>query len=190
MARTLWTPTIAWIGAVAGALMLAVASPSENSMMGRLPSPAAQRIVHVGQLPADRVLALVGFERSQRGEIKSWVQGLQLCQEQAIPWIRMAILKDPGNDEGRRAVERRLQDAHGTREGGPRVVPVFTDRDRFIREAGLTGRDHASVLVLSRDGQVLAKAEGEYDAARATALRETLLAPEASVLPSSLSTVR
>jgi hypothetical protein len=188
MRRTLWTPTLAWIGAAAGALVLAVAAPSETSMMGRLPTPAAQRIVHVGQLPADRVLALVGFERSQRGEIKSWIQGLQLCQEQAIPWIRMAILKDPGDEAGRRAVEQRLQDSHGPRQAA-RLVPVFTDSERFIREAGLSGRDHASVLVLSRDGQVLAKAEGQYDSARATALRETLLAPETAPAP-ALSTVR
>jgi hypothetical protein len=190
MRRTLWTPTLAWIAAVAGALVLALAAPSETSMMGRLPMPAAQRIVHVGQLPAERVLALVGFERSQRAEIKSWVQGLQLCQEQAIPWIRMAILKDPGDDAGRRAVERRLQDAHGTRDGASRVVPVFTDRDRFIREAGLSGRDHASVLVLSRDGQVLAKAEGQYDAARATALRETLLGAQPLALAPAPSAFR
>lgn len=185
MRLTLLTPTLAWIAAAAGALVLAVAAPSETSLMGRVPTPAAKRIGHVGQLPADRVLALVGFERSQRGEINSWIQGLQLCQEQAIPWIRMAILKDPGNDEARRAVEQRLVDSHGPRQAA-RVVPVFTDRERFVREAGLSGREHASVLVLNREGQVLAKAEGGYDPARATALRETLLGPETAALPPSL----
>ena len=185
MRLTLWTPTLAWIGAAAGALMLAMAGPSETSLMGRVPTPAAQRIVHVGPLPAERVLALVGFERSQRGEINSWIEGLRLCQEQAIPWIKMAVLKDPGSDQARRALEQRVVGAHGPRQAA-RVVPVFTDRDRFIREAGLSGREHASVLVLNREGQVLAKAEGRYDAARATALRETVLGQDTAGLAASL----
>jgi hypothetical protein len=53
---------------------------------------------------------------------------------------------------------------------------VFTDRDAFIRAAGLSGTEHAWVLVLNREGKVLARAEGLYDEAKANALRETLLA--------------
>jgi hypothetical protein len=53
---------------------------------------------------------------------------------------------------------------------------VFANRSQFIRAAGLSGMEHASVLVLSRDGRVLARAEGPFDERRAQALRETLLA--------------
>ena len=56
------------------------------------------------------------------------------------------------------------------------IVPVFTDRQAFIRAAGLSGPEHASVLVLNRDGKVLARAEGRFDENKAQALRETLLA--------------
>lgn len=175
--KTLWTPTLAWLGAVSAALLLAFASPSKTTLMGKVPSPATQRVGQAGQAP-DRVLALVGFDRSQRGEIKSWVDGLRLCEEQAIPWIRMAVLRDPGSEAARRAAEQRLLQSHSARQGA-RMVPIFTDRDAFAREAGLSGRDHASVLVINREGQVLAKAEGQYDPARADALRQALLAPDA-----------
>ena len=182
MRTTLWTPTLAWLAAIGGALMLAFVTPSENTMMGRVPSPAAHRFGAPGQLPADRLLAFVGFERSHRGEINTWIQGLGLCEpEQAIPWIKMPVLKDPGDESARRAVERRLLETHSARQGA-RVVPVFTDRDRFIREAGLSGREHASVLVINRDGQVLAKAEGRFDQDRAKALRQTLLGTEGTLL--------
>lgn len=191
MRRTLWTPTLAWVAAAGGALVLAFASPSETTMMGRVPSPAAQRLGAPGQGSPDRVLAFVGFSRSQRPEINSWIRGLGLCEEEsaAIPWIKMPVLTDPGDEAARRAVEQRLVETHGPRQSA-RLVPVFTDRDRFVREAGLSGREHASVLVLNRDGQVLAKAEGQFDADRATALRQTLLGPDASLLQQAITTIR
>jgi len=174
MRQTLWTPTLAWLAAATGALMLAVAAPSETSMMGRLPTPAAQRLGPPA-VPSARVLALVGFDRSHRAEINSWIEGLRLHEDAAIPWIKMPVLDDPGDEASRRAVEGRIRATHDL--PAQRIVPVFTDRNEFIRAAGLSGREHASVLVLDRDGQVLARAEGQFDPARATALRETLLLP-------------
>jgi carbon-monoxide dehydrogenase large subunit len=53
-------------------------------------------------------------------------------------------------------------------------VPVFTNRDAFIRAAGLSGPDHAWVLVSGRDGQVLARVEGEYSAEKGQALCEQM----------------
>ena len=55
-------------------------------------------------------------------------------------------------------------------------MPVFTDRDAFMRAAGLSGPEQAWVLVVSRDGQVLERVEGEYRVEKGDALRETLLA--------------
>lgn len=185
MGQTLWTPTLAWLAAATGALVLAGVAPSETSMMGRLPSLAIQRLGPPG-LPSDRVLALVGFDRSHRGEINSWIEGLRLHHDRSIPWVKMPVLEDPGNEAARQAMEGRLRATHDL--PAQRLVPVFTDRDQFIRAAGLSGGDHASVLVLDRNGQVLARAEGQFDSARATAIRETLLEP--SPLQSTLGAGR
>lgn len=169
---TLLTPTLAWLAAATGALILAGVAPSETSMMGRLPSRAVQRLGPPA-VPSDRVLALVGFDRSHRGEINSWIEGLRLHEDRSIPWVKMPVLDDPGDEAARQAMEGRLRATHDL--PAQRLVPVFTDRSQFIRAAGLSGADHASVLVLDRDGQVLARAEGHFDSARATAIRETLL---------------
>lgn len=173
MRQPLWTPTLAWLAAATGALLLAVAAPSETSLMGRLPRLAAERLGAPRGLPAERVLALVGFDRSHRAEINSWIEGLRLREDAAIPWVKMPVLRDPGDEPARLALEGRIRATHDLPP--QRLVPVFTDLDHFIRAAGLSGREHASVLVLDRDGQVLARAEGQYDPVRATALRETLM---------------
>lgn len=181
MRRTMWSPTLAWLAAVSGALLLAIAAPSETNLMGRLPWLTAQRLdaQRVGPSsapPAGRTLALVGFSHSQRAEIHSWIEGLRLEDDTEIAWVKMPVLKDPGSEDGRQEALRKLLARLSGRVANARVVPVFADRDEFIRAAGLSGTEHASVLVLDADGQVLARAEGRFDQDRADALRETLLA--------------
>ena len=179
MNRTIWTPTLAWLAAATAALALALAAPSESNVMGRLPTLTAkrldqQRVVLPHSLTADRTLALVAFNQNQRAEIDSWVKGLGLRQDPSISWFKMPVLDDPGNEDARSAIEIRLLARHTSERA--RFVPVFTNRDAFIRAAGLSGADHASVLILNREGKVLARAEGQYDEQKAMALRETLVA--------------
>ncbi len=177
MRKTSWTSTLAWLAAAGAALLLAFATPSESDVMGRLPIPTVKRLERQqlsSQQPAGRTLALVGFDKNQRLEIRSWIDGLQLHQDKQIPWIKMPVLNDPGSEDARSAIESRLAAGHATANQRVTLVPVFTDQNDFIRAAGLSGKDHASVLVLNRHGRVLARAEGRFDPAKAQALRETL----------------
>ena len=181
MNKTIWTPTLAWIAAVTGAMLLAAAAPSESNVMGRLPSPTARQLEqqHVARSPGfsgGRSLALVGFSSSHRSEIRSWIDGLRLEQGSPIPWVKMPVLNDPGNESERSAIANRLRDGHSLSGYRSRLMPVFANRAEFVRAAGLSGSEHASVLVLTRDGRVLARAEGQFDPAKAEALRETVLA--------------
>jgi len=177
----IWTPTMSWLAAVSVALALALAAPTETNVMGRLPTLFAKRldqqhVVLPHQLPAERTLALVAFTRHQRAEIDSWMQGLGLDENSSIPWFRMSVLNDPGSESGRTAIEDKLLARHPTPSERARLVPIFTDRQAFVRAAGISGTEHASVLVLNREGKVLARVEGKYDEAKAQALRETLSA--------------
>ena len=54
------------------------------------------------------------------------------------------------------------------------LVPVFTDRAAFVQSAGLRDIEHAHVLVLNRNGEVLARVAGAYDADKARIVRDTL----------------
>lgn len=181
MTRTIWPPTLAWLAAVTAALMLALAAPNESNLLGQLPTLTAKRldqrhIVLPQGLAAERTLALVAFQPSQYDEVRSWIRGLRLDQDPSIAWFKMPILNDPGSERARNDIESVLLARHPADSDRSRLVPVFTDRDAFIRAAGLPSAQHAWVLILDRDGKVLARAEGRFDQDKAQALRETLLA--------------
>ena len=178
--KTIWFQVIAWLGAVTVALLLAVASPNESTLMGRMPALNAKRLnqqpISLPEgLPAGRTLALVAFQRSHRGEIESWIKGMELTETGPIQWLKMPVLDDPGTESARSDIESRILARHNPLIDRSRLVPVFTNREAFIRAAGLTGSEHAWVLVIGRDGQVLARVEGEYSEEKGQALRQTLL---------------
>ncbi|MDO9403736.1 MAG: hypothetical protein Q7T87_06885 [Polaromonas sp.] len=174
------TWSLAWLAAVGVAFALAFASPNEASVMGRMPPFMAQTLnrqplaVPDG-LAAERTLALINFRKGQRPDIESWVQGLGLQRDTGIAWLRMPVLKDPGTASGRNAVETKLLAHYQVPAERARLVPVFTDTDSFMRSAGLTRSDRVYAVVINRHGDILARVEGEYDADKADALRETLL---------------
>lgn len=179
--RTQWTPAVAWVGLAGVALVLAFAAPDEGSMMGRLPVISAKRLDQQplqlpAQLPAERSLALVAYTKHQREEVQSWVRGMQLELDSPLPWFRLSVLNDPGSETARSAAEQRLLARYPNSAERARLVPIFTNREAFARSAGVSSTDHAAVLVVDRNGHVLARAEGAYDESKAQALRETLLA--------------
>ena len=172
---------LAWLAAVSVAMLLAFAAPNESAVMGRLPAMNAKRlnqqpIILPEGLPAGRTLALVAFERGHRGEIESWIKGMELRENGPIQWLKIPVLNDPGSETARTDIEKRILARHSALVDQARLVPVFTNRESFIRAAGMSSSDHAWVLVIGRDGQVLARVEGEYTEEKGQALRETLLA--------------
>ncbi|MBC5768179.1 hypothetical protein [Ramlibacter albus] len=177
---TMWAPVAGWFAVAAVAVGFAFAMPRHAEGIGKVPPLAAKRLDQQQvqlpqQLPASRTLALVVFSKEQRAEVQSWIDGLRL-QQGGIAWLKMPILSDPGDAARRTEIEQRYMARHASTADRTRLVPVFTDRDAFIRAVGLSGAEHASVLVLDRAGNVLARVEGAFDEDKAQALRETVLA--------------
>lgn len=178
--KSIWVNTLAWLLAALVALGLALAFPSESSVMGRLPALQAKRLdqqpLHLPMgLPSDRTLAIVTFDRTQRTASESWIAGMQLQGHPTIAWLRLAVIHDTGDVTRRDSAENRLMLRYTRAEERASLVPVFTDRDAFVRAAGLTGIDRPWVLVLNRRGEVLARVPGAFDPDKAATLRETLL---------------
>ena len=177
--KTTWTSAAAWLLAALTAAALAWAAPNEASVMGRLPAFMARTLdrqaVNVPDgLPAERTLALITFRSTQKDHIDGWVTGLNLKDDPSITWLRMPVLNDPGSVAGRSAIENKLLSRYPADAERARMMPVFTNRDDFARSAGLSGTDQVYAVVVNRQGEVLARAEGVFDADKAQNLRETL----------------
>jgi hypothetical protein len=181
--KTTWTSALIWLLTLGAALVLAWVAPNERRVMGHVPAVTArtldqQSISLPDGLPAERTLALIAFRATHREQVDSWIQGLNLNNDTSIVWLRMPVLNDPGSAAGRAAVETRLLRRHPSAAERARLVPVFIDRDYFVRSAGLNGTDQVYAVVLNRKGEVLARAEGMFDTNKAENLRETLAGKE------------
>jgi hypothetical protein len=177
-----WFYTAGWLGAAALAFGLAFAAPNEASVMGRLPDFMSRTLGQKNPvtvpdgLPSDRTLALITFQKEQRSQAETWITGLNLRNDPSITWMRMPVINDPGDIPGRHAVENKLLNHYPADAEQANLVPVFIDKARFARSAGLSGPDHVFAVVLNRNGDVLARAEGAFDASKAESLLETLKA--------------
>ncbi len=175
--KPIWTYPLAWLAVVVAALVLAVAAPRGHPAIGRLPAAVGQTLVQKPAVLAqgdERILALITFHRNQRPEVESWISGLQLQQDRSISWIRMPVINDSGDPGRRAAAEGKLRVHYASAQERANLVPVFTDRAAFVQSAGLRDIDHAHVLVLNRNGEVLARVAGAYDADKARIVRDTL----------------
>jgi hypothetical protein len=167
-----------WFGAASVAVGLVLVAPDERGLMGQLPTLAAKArdqrsLVLPQELPAERTLALLVFKREQKDEVLSWIDGMGLRHDPTIPWLKMRVVPA---EAGPVAVTMDSS-AHSAKTAGlrpDRLLSVATDTGRLVQAMGLSNIEHAQVVVLGRDGQVLAKAQGAFDQDKAKALLETL----------------
>ena len=176
-----------WLSAVAIAGALATLAPNDRTIMGRVPGFTAYSLTQASvsaQPPAaaERTLALITFWPEQRAQADNWIAGLQLVEDTSIYWIRMPVLSDPGTSLGRAAAEARLRQHYPSQAERAKLFPLFSDKGDFVRTAGLNGTDQFYALVLNREGDVLARVAGDFDADKARVLRETLSVRKAGQL--------
>ena len=175
------TTSFVWLAVAATGVGLAFLFPNESKVMGQLPSQATQTLTRKPVslpegLPSERTLALVTFSRTQRGQVDSWIEGMNLKNDPSISWVRIPVLSDPDTPDGRSTGEKRLLERYTAEEERMKMLPMFINKAAFAKSTGLSSTDKAYAVVLNRQGEVLARVEGPFDAEKAQNLRETLLA--------------
>lgn len=125
-------------------------------------------------LPAERTLALVGFDEPQQAAIDTWTQGLGLDQPMnKIPWVEMPLIDNPGMfmrwfiDTGMRGgIKGHFQRSH--------VWTAYTNKRAFLQSCGIASESEIRVLVVDRSGKILHSESGEYTKEGAKALLKAL----------------
>lgn len=180
MNRTTMT-SLAWVAAAAAGVGLAAWYPTESRVMGQLPAHSTQSLARAPVslpegLPSDRTLALVTFNRDQRSQADSWIEGLNLKNDASISWVRIPVLGEPNSPDAKNDTENRLLGRYTADMERAKMLPMFIDKVAFAKATGLNSTASAYAVVLNRQGDVLARVEGSFDPDKALVLRETLAA--------------
>lgn len=170
---------LAWVAAAGLGIGFAMWYPTEASVMGQLPAHSTQSLTRAPvslpeDLPSDRTLALVTFNRDQRSQADSWVEGLNLKNDPSISWVRIPVLGEPNSPNAKTDAEQRLLGRYTADVERAKMLPMFVDKAAFAKATGLSSTERAYAVVFNRQGEVLARVEGPFDADKAVVLRETL----------------
>ena len=168
-----------WLAVAATGIGFAFIYPNESKVMGQLPAHVTQTLSRTPVslpegLPSDRTLALVTFSRDQRGQADSWIEGLNLKNDASISWVRIPVLGEPSSPTARGDAETRLLGRYTADIERAKMLPMFMDKAAFARATGLKNTEQGYAVVFNRQGEVLARVEGPFDANKAQTLRETL----------------
>ena len=101
---------------------------------------------------------------------------MNLKNDPSISWIRIPVLNDPDTPDGRTSAEKRLLERYTEEAERTKMLPMFINKAAFAKATGLKNIDQGYAVVLNRQGDVLARVEGPFDADKAQNLRETLTA--------------
>jgi hypothetical protein len=150
----------------------------QPAVLGRMPTVTAESLSEKpftlpAQLPAERSLVLVAFEREQQTALNTWVAGLNL-NDGKLPWIETPVIAKP-NALVRAFINGGMRSGIQDTAMRDRTITLYTDPVALRKDMGLSGDGKVVwVLVVDRAGQVHAKAEGVYSADKAKPLLEAL----------------
>ena len=158
--------------ATAAAFFLCTGAQAQGAAAGQLPitradSLAEKPLTLPADLPAERTLVLLAFEREQRAALATWKTGLDLAAGKT-PWMELIVV-GPQNAFVRTMIQRGLRREIAEGPLRDRVVPLFADQEAFAASLGLSPKT-LHVLTVDRAGHVLAHAEGDYAPGKAQAL--------------------
>ncbi len=146
--------------------------PTFPTLQGR--SLLGEQITLPSGLPAERTLALVAFQRWQQPVVDGWISravaaGVPATPRGAPTPMPVAVVEIPvlsvGWKPARRFIENGMVAASREPDVLARTIPVYTDVTAFRRALDIPTTQEVHALVVDRRGAVLARAQGEPDAA-------------------------
>jgi hypothetical protein len=130
------------------------------------------RLVLPADLPADRTLIVLAFQRWHQARVDRWIEravaaGVPGTTRGTTGLVPVAVVEVPVLSTRWRPVRRVIDGGMTSGIRDPdvlaRTVTVYTDVDAFQRSLEIASSDDVHALVVTRDGTMLARAHGEPD---------------------------
>jgi hypothetical protein len=148
------------------------AQPSHHFPVTTTKDLAGRSLTLPQDLPGERTILLIAFQREQQKDIDTWVAGLHLS-DGALPWLELPVINDPG------AFGRWFIDS-GMRRGIPdqatwqHVVTVYTRKVDLLAALGITDEKTIHVLVVDRQGSIIEAISGNFNQPAAMRLQAAI----------------
>jgi hypothetical protein len=161
--------------------MLTSAQTPASPTLGRMPtiqteSLAEREMTLPRDLPGERTLVLVAFDRVQQKNIDTWIDGMQL-KSSAMPWIETPVI-DPKNALFRAFINGGMRRGITDPTAREKTITLYTDRIEFSKSMGFAAWEKPGIVVyaavVDRAGRVLALSEGDYSAEKAKVILDAM----------------
>jgi hypothetical protein len=120
-------------------------------------------------LPGEKTLAVIAFERGQQANINTWVNGLNL-KTTTDPWVELPVI-EPRSSWSRAFIDGGMRMGIRDEAMRNRVITLYIERAPFLKAMGLPESTKSIyVVIVTRSGQVLASVEGDYTPEKAAVL--------------------
>jgi len=136
-------------------------------------------------IPADRTLVVVAFQRGQQGQVDRWIDRAVAAgvpptpRGQAAP-MPVAVVEIPVLSSQWRPVRRFIDGGMTSGIGDPdvlaRTITVYTDAGAFRSSLAIPSNADVWAFVVTRDGAIHARAHGDPDDAAWDPVAAALLA--------------
>lgn len=128
--------------------------------------------------PGKKTLVLIGFDEPQQVLIDSWIKGMKLeTSESSISWVEMPLIENPGMFM-RWFIDTGMRGGIRDKATRSRVWTAYTDKKAFLESCGIKTTETITVLVVERNGTILASETGSFSEAGSYRLLQALKAKD------------
>lgn len=117
-------------------------------------------------LPAERTILIIAFERKHQSLVDGWVAGMRLKAPDAPAWFEVPIINNPGG-VARWFIDNGMRSGIPNKSDRARVVTVYGNKAALMASMKISDASTVHAVVVERSGRIVARASGAYSRANA-----------------------
>jgi hypothetical protein len=122
-----------------------------------------------------RNFLLVAFQREQQQKVDTWLREMKQFEEldPEFRYYELPTIQSP-NRLVRWFIDTGMRRGIPDKKARSRTITLYLDKKPFLKALGITDESRIYCFLVNRSGQVLWRAEGDFDESKAVSLRQYL----------------